>query len=44
MYLGDGGAMAIPGGWITNLDSMIQMTHFPYSVPGSHNDADMLQV
>jgi hypothetical protein len=36
--------MQIPGGWITNLDSVVQMTDFGYSAPGSWNDADMLQV
>lgn len=36
--------MSIPGGWITNLDSVVQMTEFGYSSPGSWNDADMLQV
>ena len=34
---GDGGAMSIPGGWITNLDSVVQMTEFGYSAPGSWN-------
>eukprot|EP00040_Diaphanoeca_grandis_P029462 m.172584 g.172584 ORF g.172584 m.172584 type:complete len:478 (+) comp31695_c1_seq1:172-1605(+) len=41
---GDGGAMAMPGGMITNIDSMVQMTDLKYSLPGSWNDADMLQI
>ena len=41
---GDGGPMAIPGGLLTNIDSVVQLTHMNYSVPGSMNDADMLQV
>ena len=32
------------GGIITNIDAMVQMTNLSYSVPGSWNDADMLQL
>ena len=38
---GDGGAMHEPGGMITDVDSMVQMTKFEYSVPGSWNDAGL---
>jgi alpha-galactosidase len=41
---GDGGPMAEPGGMTTDVDSMVQMTQFNYSGPGSWNDADMVQV
>ena len=34
------------GDWgiLTNIDSMVEATHFNYSVPGSWNDADMMTV
>lgn len=41
---GDGGAMSEPGGLITNIDSVVQMTQLGYSTAGSWNDADMLQI
>lgn len=41
---GDGGPMKIPGGIITNIDSVVQMTDLSYSTAGSWNDADMLQM
>jgi hypothetical protein len=41
---GDGGAMNIPGGVLTNIDAVGQMTQLGYSGPGSWNDADMLQM
>ena len=41
---GDGGPMSEPGGLITNIDSMVQMTQLGYSATGSWNDADMLQL
>ena len=41
---GDGGPMKIPGGIITNIDSVVQMTDSSYSTAGSWNDADMLQM
>ena len=34
---GDGGPINAPGGFITNIDSMVQMTEFAYSAPGSWN-------
>ena len=36
--------MSIPGGLITNIDSVVQMTNLSYSGAGSWNDADMVQV
>ena len=41
---GDGGAMPVPGGMITNLDAMVQMSHFDNAGAGAWNDADMLQI
>ena len=41
---GDGGPMSEPGGLITNIDSVVQMTQLGYSASGSWNDADMLQM
>lgn len=35
---------SVPGGFITNVDSMVYLTNFSYSGPGSWNDADMLDV
>ena len=36
--------MSIPGGLITNIDSVVQMTNLSYSGAGSWNDADMVQI
>eukprot|EP00041_Stephanoeca_diplocostata_P012988 m.221034 g.221034 ORF g.221034 m.221034 type:complete len:207 (+) comp19178_c0_seq10:238-858(+) len=33
-----------PGGLLTNIDAMVEMTHPEYSGPGTWADADMLQV
>lgn len=41
---GDGGPISAPGGLITNIDAMMQMTNLSFSGPSSWNDADMLQV
>eukprot|EP00041_Stephanoeca_diplocostata_P035881 m.1281395 g.1281395 ORF g.1281395 m.1281395 type:complete len:359 (-) comp24771_c0_seq2:6553-7629(-) len=41
---GDGGPMAEPGGLLTNIDSVVQMTNLSYNQPGTWNDADMLQI
>lgn len=41
---GDGGPMAVPGGLLTNIDSVVQMTNLSYNQPGTWNDADMLQI
>ena len=41
---GDGGAINWPGGMITNIDAMVTMTTLADTVPGSFNDADMLQM
>ena len=41
---GDGGPISAPGGLITNIDAMMQMTNLSFSGPSSWNDADMLQI
>ena len=43
-WYGHGATASTHGGLLTDVDAMLTMTQLNYSVPGSWNDADMLQI
>ena len=43
-WYGHGPTASTHGGLLTDVDAMLTMTQLNYSVPGSWNDADMLQI